>query len=121
MIGYVTLGTNRFEEAAAFYDALLAELGAARTMQGESFIAWAGGDAPGISIILPEDGEPATVGNGSMIGLVLDSPQAVDALHARALALGAADAGAPGRRSAHFYAAYFRDLDGHKYLVYCTR
>ena len=96
MIGYVTLGTNRFEEAAAFYDALLAELGAARMMQGESFIAWAGGDAPGISIIRPEDGEPATVGNGSMIG-------------------------APGRRSAHFYAAYFRDLDGHKYLIYCTR
>ena len=56
-----------------------------------------------------------------MIGLVLDSAQAVDALHARALALGAADAGAPGRRSAHFYAAYFRDLDGHKYLIYCTR
>ncbi|MGK0266866.1 MAG: putative lactoylglutathione lyase, partial [Maricaulis sp.] len=46
---------------------------------------------------------------------------AVNALHARALALGASNAGDPGRRSAHFYGAYFRDLDGHKYLVYCTR
>ena len=30
MIGYVTLGTNDLPRAAAFYDALLAELGAKR-------------------------------------------------------------------------------------------
>ena len=30
MIGYVTLGTNDMPRAAAFYDALLAEVGARR-------------------------------------------------------------------------------------------
>jgi catechol 2,3-dioxygenase-like lactoylglutathione lyase family enzyme len=30
MIGYVTLGTNDLPRAAAFYDALLAEVGARR-------------------------------------------------------------------------------------------
>jgi catechol 2,3-dioxygenase-like lactoylglutathione lyase family enzyme len=32
MIGYVTLGTNDLPRAAAFYDALLAEIGARRLM-----------------------------------------------------------------------------------------
>lgn len=32
MIGYVTLGTNKLPRAAAFYDALLAEIGAKRLM-----------------------------------------------------------------------------------------
>ena len=30
MIGYVTLGTNDLQRAAAFYDALLGEIGAKR-------------------------------------------------------------------------------------------
>ncbi|WP_417478295.1 hypothetical protein [Maricaulis sp.] len=34
MIGYLTLGTNRYDEAAVFYDALLAEIGAKRLMRG---------------------------------------------------------------------------------------
>jgi predicted lactoylglutathione lyase len=38
----------------------------------------------------------------------------VHALHAKALALGGADEGAPGPRGEGFYAAYFRDLDGNK-------
>ena len=32
MIGYATLGTNDLPRATAFYDALLAEIGAKRTM-----------------------------------------------------------------------------------------
>jgi catechol 2,3-dioxygenase-like lactoylglutathione lyase family enzyme len=32
MIGYVTIGTNDLQRSAAFYDALLAELGAKRLM-----------------------------------------------------------------------------------------
>ena len=33
MIGYVTLGTNDLPRAAAFYDALLAEVGAKRVWE----------------------------------------------------------------------------------------
>ena len=38
MIGYVTLGTNDFEKSAAFYDALLGEIGAGRFMESDNFI-----------------------------------------------------------------------------------
>jgi len=53
MIGYVTLGTNKMDEAAAFYDALLGELGANRMMEADTFIAWTTSPgAPAISIRL---------------------------------------------------------------------
>ncbi|MDH3550805.1 MAG: VOC family protein, partial [Gammaproteobacteria bacterium] len=37
MIGYVTLGTNKYDEAAIFYDELFATIGAARVMEGDRF------------------------------------------------------------------------------------
>jgi catechol 2,3-dioxygenase-like lactoylglutathione lyase family enzyme len=40
MIGYVTLGTNDLKRAAAFYDALLGEIGAKRMMENDDFVAW---------------------------------------------------------------------------------
>ena len=43
----------------------------------------------------------------------------VDAFHAKALALGGADEGAPGYRAPTFYFSYFRDLDGDKLCAYC--
>ncbi len=115
MIGYVTLGTNKFDDAAAFYDALLGTLGAERMMESDSFIAWSTGPgSPAISIIKPADGLDACVGNGVMVALAVDSKEKVDALHAKALQLGGSDEGAPGPRGDTFYAGYFRDLDGNK-------
>ena len=120
MIGYVTLGTNDLEKAVAFYDELLKPLGAARFMEEEQFVAWTTGpESPGLSVTRPWDGEPATVGNGTMVALLADAPSTVDAVHAKALALGGADEGAPGERGAGFYAGYFRDLDGNKLNVFC--
>ena len=115
MIGYVMVGTNDLARAAAFYDALLAELGAKRFMEDERFIAWATEPgAPAFSVTKPYDGNAATVGNGTMVALVMESREKVDAFHARALELGASDEGAPGERGPGFYAGYFRDLDGNK-------
>ena len=116
MIGYTTFGTNDIERAAKFYDGLLAELGATRTMQMEDrFIAWGTApDKPMVSVIKPFDGKPATVGNGVMVALLASSKEQVDALHKKALALGGKDEGAPGPRGPGFYAGYFRDLDGNK-------
>ena len=120
MIGYVTLGTNDLERGAAFYDALLGELGASRFMEGDNFIAWGSSPtAPGIGLTKPFDGKPATVGNGVMVALAVDSPAKVDAVHAKALALGGKDEGAPGERMEGFYAGYFRDLDGNKLNCFC--
>jgi predicted lactoylglutathione lyase len=121
MIGYVTLGTNDFAKAAAFYDALLAELGGKRMMEmGDRYIAW-GNDpaAPMVSIIKPHDGKQATAGNGTMISLAADSPASVDRVYKKAIELGAKDEGAAGPRGdSGFYACYFRDLDGNKLCAF---
>ncbi len=115
MIGYVTLGTNDLAKGAEFYDALLAELGAGRFMEDDSFIAWAASpDQPAISITKPFDGNAATIGNGVMVAMQVDSAEKVDALYEKAMSLGATDEGKPGFRSDNFYAGYFRDLDGNK-------
>jgi predicted lactoylglutathione lyase len=115
MIGYVTLGTNDLPRAAAFYDALLAEIGAKRMMEGDRFVAWAvRPDLPGLGVIKPFDGKAATVGNGTMVALAVNSKDKVDALYRKAMQLGAKDEGAPGPRGEGFYAGYFRDLDGNK-------
>ncbi len=120
MIGYVTLGTNDINRAAAFYDALMSEFGATRWMESERFVAWSvAPNTPALSVITPYDGNPATVGNGVMVALAVDSPEKVDAIHARALELGGTDEGAPGERFEGFYAGYFRDLDGNKLNVFC--
>lgn len=119
MIGYVTLGTNNIEQAAHFYDELLALLGAKRAMQSDRFIAW--GNAPGapmVSVIKPYDGKAATPGNGNMTALFVSDHAKVDALYAKAMALGAKDEGEPGDRGEGFYAAYFRDVDGNKLCVF---
>jgi len=120
MIGYITVGTNDLARAVSFYDALFAELGAERFMQEETFVAWAvAPDQPGFSVTLPFDGNPATVGNGSMIALAVDATAKVDSVYTRALSLGATDEGQPGLRMEGYYAAYFRDLDGNKLNVFC--
>jgi predicted lactoylglutathione lyase len=115
MIGYVTLGTNDIASAAAFYDELLGELGAKRFLEMETFIAWSvEPQGPALSVTRPFDGNPATVGNGVMVALAMESREKVDALYRKAMELGATDEGPPGPRSDNFYAGYFRDLDGNK-------
>ena len=115
MIGYVTLGTNDLERAARFYDQLLAELGAKRFMELDTFIAWSTAPgAPALSVTKPFDGRPPTVGNGVMVALAAGSREKVDALYRKAMELGATDEGKPGPRGDGFYAGYFRDLDGNK-------
>ena len=43
-------------------------------------------------------------------------------MHAKALALGGQDEGAPGPRGdTGFYGGYFRDLDGNKLNCFCMR
>ena len=120
MIGYVTLGTNDIDRAAKFYDELLGSVGAGRFMENDRFIAWAvSPGAPSVCVIKPFDEKSATVGNGVMVALAMDSREKVDALHAKAIELGAADEGAPGPRgSDDFYAGYFRDPDGNKFNAF---
>jgi catechol 2,3-dioxygenase-like lactoylglutathione lyase family enzyme len=103
MIGYVTIGTNDLARAASFYDALLGEMGAKRMMENEQFVAWSvKPDQPGLGVTKPFDKQRATVGNGVMVALMVDSTAKVDALHRKALQLGGANEGAPGPRAKAF-------------------
>jgi predicted lactoylglutathione lyase len=122
IIGYITLGTNDLARAGQFYDELLAELGAKRVMTDVRMLGW--GKSPGetmFSVITPFDEKDATVGNGVMIALNVETPENVEKVYAKALSLGATDEGHPHDRgsSMGFYGGYFRDLDGNKLVAYC--
>jgi len=123
MIGYVILGTNDLSRAASFYDTLLAEMGCSRMMEfGGRGYAWGTDmEQPMLCIMKPFDEQPATVGNGVMVGIQVNSRDQVDQMHKKALELGGTDEGQPGLRAEGgdgFYVAYFRDLDGNKLDVF---
>lgn len=122
MIGYATLGSNDCARANAFYAALFAEIGVTVMFSDDKYTFYGSGwDAPMIAICSPFDGKPAVAGNGAMVALQMPDRATVDRVHAKALALGASDEGAPGLREPpemHFYGAYFRDLDGNKLCAF---
>jgi catechol 2,3-dioxygenase-like lactoylglutathione lyase family enzyme len=124
MIGYANVGTNDLARATAFYDALFGEIGVGRLMEFPTGAVAYGSSwtTPMIAVGPPYDGKAATVGNGNMLALVMDTRAKVDMLHAKALALGGSDEGAPGIRGEEgdqaFYGGYFRDLDGNKYCAF---
>jgi predicted lactoylglutathione lyase len=80
-----------------------------------------GVDAPEFFVLKPRDGKPATVGNGLTVGFRAPNRKAVDKFYEIALKEGGKDEGPPGPRPfvPNLYAAYVRDLDGHKILASC--
>ncbi|MEZ5995772.1 MAG: VOC family protein [Hyphomonadaceae bacterium] len=117
-VGYICLGTNDFDRACAFYDALTAELGGKKlfpTPQGQMYRLGAGAM---IMVTRPYNKEPATIGNGNMLAINVDTQEDVARIYEKALALGASCEGKPGPRGAFGDFAYFRDLDGNKLAVF---
>ena len=132
MFNSICLGTKDLAQASRFYDATMATLGLSRCdVSGEpgweGWLGWGTYEGHGAKelalwICEPFNGEPATVGNGTMIALAAKSWSQVDAFHAAALAHGGTSEGAPGLRSHYqpdFYAAYVRDPDGNKLAIVC--
>ena len=122
MVSAATMfGSNDIEKAKAFYDAVLATIGVTPLMEhGSGGRIYGTAAGPLISIVRPYDGRAATAGNGSMATLMCDTRDQVNAIHAKVLALGGRNEGAPGLRGpdgGQVYAAYFRDLDGNKFCV----
>jgi catechol 2,3-dioxygenase-like lactoylglutathione lyase family enzyme len=118
MLSHVMLGSTDMDRSTAFYDAVLAPLGAKHVMQFGSTIVW-GTDKPSVAVGYPHDGKKATNGNGTMVALVAPGRDIVDAVHALALQYGGTDEGAPGPRGNQgFYAGYFRDPDQNKLCIY---
>ncbi len=121
MIGYTCVGTNDLGKATHFYGELLGVLGAQPFFKSDRGVGWGvTPEQPMFSVMKPFDGQVATAGNGAMVALAAKNPEQVQALHAKALALGGTDEGAPGPRGGSFYGAYFRDLDGNKLAAFCT-
>lgn len=119
MIGYVTIGTKDMARATAFYDALLAEVGAKRVMEMDRIKFY--GSAPGaamLAVCIPFDEEAQHCGNGNMVSIPGGSPEGAKKLYEKAIELGATDEGEPGDRMPIFYGAYVRDPDGNKLCFY---
>ena len=118
ILSHVSLGTNRFEEAVAFYDRVLATLGVGRVMDLSAQRAVAYGRTfPEFWVQAPCDGQRAQAANGVHVAFLAASPQQVQAFHAAALAAGGTDDGAPGPRPHYgpqYWGCFVRDLDGHK-------
>ncbi len=122
MISHFNLGTNDLARAEQFYNELLSIFNAQQAYKAERTVLYALGEGSAkLAINKPFNGEPATVGNGSMVAFSASGPEQVKAFHSKALALGATSDGEPGERmSGHLYAAYVRDLDGNKLGIFCS-
>jgi catechol 2,3-dioxygenase-like lactoylglutathione lyase family enzyme len=134
MFAYLCLGSNNLERSAKFYDATLGVLGYRRCDTGaESETSWngwlgwglyeqAGAVQDALWVCKPYDGQPASVGNGSMVALWARTWREVDTFYAEALANGGTSEGPPGLRLLYnpdFYACYVRDPDGNKLALVC--
>jgi catechol 2,3-dioxygenase-like lactoylglutathione lyase family enzyme len=116
IISHVSVGTNRFDEARAFYGKVLAVLGCKIIMEHPGAVAF-GRRFPEFWVQKPYDGGEAQTGNGIHFGFVAGSKAEVDAFHRVAIASGAEDDGGPGGRADYgepYYGCFVRDLDGHK-------
>jgi catechol 2,3-dioxygenase-like lactoylglutathione lyase family enzyme len=118
-LGHGCVGSNDLAKAKAFYDALFGSAGVTPLFEHPSGGRVYGKDGNLFFVVLGAyDKKPATVGNGSMHTFRFDTRAEVDAFHAKALALGGADEGAPGERAPKFYMSYFRDIDGNKLCAF---
>ncbi|MBI3072617.1 MAG: VOC family protein [Deltaproteobacteria bacterium] len=117
MISHVSLGVRNLSKSIGFYDAVLAQIGYSRLWTTERAAGY-GVSGTNEPFALIDVGEAlSAAGAGCHIALVAASASAVDAFHRIALQFGAHDNGAPGLRpqyGAGYYAAFIRDLDGHK-------
>lgn len=116
IISHISVGTNDFERALIFYDAVMPTLGCRQIMQHPGAVAY-GKQYPEFWVQVPFDGKDASVGNGSHVGFLAASKADVDAFFAAAMAAGGVDDGAPGPRPLYsdaYYGCFVRDPDGNK-------
>ena len=79
MIGYAMLGTNQYDKALAFYDTVLAPVGGKRMMDfGVSTVFGTEKGGAMLGVGNPYNKEPATWGNGTMIGAQRPSREKVN-------------------------------------------
>lgn len=117
LMGHVSVGSNRFEEAVAFYDSVLKTVGATRIVEPHGgAVAW-GRMYPEFWVQKPLNGKAAETANGVHFAFLALSKEMVDKFYQVAIANGGKDEGKPGPRieySEAYYGCFIKDLDGHK-------
>ena len=111
-LDYCVFGTNDMEESIKFYDSLFEETELKQVLSTDRMTFWQCEDFA-FALAKPFDGEPASNGNGTMIGLNVGSIEEVKRLYNKAIELGGTSEGEPGQRGPKF-SAYVRDLDKNK-------
>jgi catechol 2,3-dioxygenase-like lactoylglutathione lyase family enzyme len=117
ILNFVMIGSNDYKKSSAFYDAVLEPLKLKKILTTEKYIGYAHSNEPEevkFYITNPENGKPATFGNGTQITLLAESKEVVEKFYEIAISRGAVDEGGPGTRKDGNYYAYIRDLDGNK-------
>ncbi len=116
IVSHLSLGVSDLDRARAFYDAALAPLGIVRVWATETGLGYGEPAHPDELALFRVPG-PVPLAPRFHLALWAPDRRAVDAFHAAALAAGGRDEGAPGLRPHYgegYYAAFVRDLDGHK-------
>jgi len=116
IMNHVSIGTNDFERATAFYDKVLGTLGCRRIMEHPGAVAY-GKQFPEFWVQVPIDGGRAEPGNGTHFAFFAQSREQVEAFYKAALEAGATDEGPPGPRAEYgepYHGCFVRDPDGHK-------
>jgi len=123
MLDHFSIGVSDLERAGGFYDAVLGALGYVRLFTHPRAIGYGRpGDEDEAFALLVSGAKARAPGEGCHVAFAAPGHEAVDAFHAAALRMGAADEGAPGPRpqyGAGYYAAFVRDLDGYRVEAVC--
>jgi catechol 2,3-dioxygenase-like lactoylglutathione lyase family enzyme len=103
MLDHVTIKVSDLERSRAFYDAALSPLNISRVYDGEANFSGYGSPDKAYFWIGAHAAQPIS---GMHIAFVAENRVAVDAFHAKALAAGRRDNGAPGLRP-HYHENYY--------------
>lgn len=117
ILSHVSIGVNDLDQALAFYDTVLATVGAKRQHEVPDAAVAYGKYFPEFWVQRPLDGGTANPGNGIHFSFIAPTTGAVHAFHDAAISAGAVDDGAPGPRPEYgddYYGCFVYDLDGHK-------
>lgn len=115
MLHHISIGVRDLEVAGAFYDAALGALGYRRVFADRTAIGYGVEEGKDKFCLKLRSGAVATAA-GFHLAFAAPSRESIHTFHARALAAGGTDNGAPGPRPGygkHYYAAFVVDPDGH--------
>ncbi|WP_315838394.1 VOC family protein [Bradyrhizobium prioriisuperbiae] len=119
MIDHISIAVRDLAASAAFYQHVLEPLGYSRLVERPATIGF-GQKYPEVWLNARPAMRPLDDDTGAHVCLRAKTTEAVQDFHARALASGGRDDGAPGLRQATmvmYYAAFIRDPDGNKIEV----